>query len=101
MSYERRRNRELVRLSEKIMVERDDGQHLIVVFADQMPRRGFSSKARLILRSLGEHSCEAQIMTEICAIGKNLSNQLAVHKAFVLVLDEMKKRYGVEDKGKK
>lgn len=99
VSYGRMRNRELVRLSEKIIVEQDDNQNLHVVYVDQMPRRGFSAKARLILRSFGDQSCEARVVTEICPIGKNLSNQLAVHKAFVLVLDEMKKRYGLDERG--
>ncbi|KAL7543404.1 LOW QUALITY PROTEIN: hypothetical protein ACHAXR_012821, partial [Thalassiosira sp. AJA248-18] len=100
ISYSRMRNRELVRLSETIFVEKDDDQTLVFVVADQMPRRGFSAKARLSLRSFGTQSCEARVVTEIRPVGKNLSDQLAVHKAFILVRDEMKKRYGVEAKGK-
>ena len=99
VSYNRKRNRELVRLSETIHVEKDDNQSLVFVVADQMPRRGFSAKARLYLQSFGNESCEARVVTEIRPVGKNLSDQSAVHKAFVLVLDEMRKRYGVEDKG--
>lgn len=100
ISYSRTRNRELVRLSETIVVEQDDDQSLVFVIIDQMPRRGFSAKARLHLRSFGNRSCEARVVTEIRPVGKNLSDQQAVHKAFLLVLDEMKKRYGVEEKGK-
>jgi len=99
ISYSRTRNRELVRLSETIIVEKDDEHTLVFVVADQMPRRGFSARARLHLRSFSNQSCEARVVTEIRPVGKNLSNQEAVHKAYVLVLDEMKKRYGVEEKG--
>jgi len=99
VSYSRTRNRELVRLSESIIVEKDDENTLLFVVADQMPRRGFSARARLHLRSFGNKSCEARVVTEIRPVGKNLSNQQAVHKAYVLVLDELKKRYGVEEKG--
>ena len=99
ISYTRMRNREPVRLSETISVEQDDERALIFVITDQMPRRGFSAKARIQLRSFGSQSCEARVVTEIRPVGKNLSNQEAVHKAFILVLDEMNKRYGVEEKG--
>jgi len=99
ISYSRTRNRELVRLSETITVEKDDVHSLVFVVADQMPRRGFSARARLHMRSFGNQSCEARVVTEILPVGKNLTNQQAVHKAYVLVLDEMKKRYGVEEKG--
>jgi len=71
----------------------------VFVVADQMPQRGFSAKARIYLCSFSAQSCEARVVAEIRPVGKNLTNQLAVHKAFVLVLDEMKKRYGVEKKG--
>ena len=99
ISYSRFRNHSQVRLSETITVEQDDERALIFVVTDQMPRRGFSAKARLYLRSFGSQSCEARVVTEIRPVGKNLSDQQAVHKAFVLVIDELKKRYGVEEKG--
>jgi hypothetical protein len=102
ISYNKRRNRELVRLSEMILVEQDDLiTSLVIVIKDEMPRRGFQAKACLQLRSFGNQSCEARVVTNIKPVGKNLSDQEAVHKAFVLVLDEMRKRYGVEGRGKK
>ena len=61
---------------------KDDKQGLVFVVADQMPQRGFSAKARIYLCSFSVQSCKARVV-----------------KAFVLVLDEMKKRYGVEEKG--
>ena len=99
VSYSRTRNRELVRLSETILVEQDIPDYLAFTVTDQMPRRGFSARARILLRSFGNQGCDARIVTEIRPVGKNLSNQQAVHKAFILVLDEMKKRYSVEEKG--
>jgi len=99
ISYSRTRNRELVRLSETVTVEQDDNQTLVFVVTDQMPRRGFSAKARIHLQSYGSKQCEARVVTEIRPVGKNLTDQQAVHKAFILVLDEMKKRYGAEEKG--
>jgi len=100
VSYNRTRNRELVRLSETIVVEQDDmTAGLVFVVKDEMPRRGFQAKAIVQLHSFGNNTCEARIVTEIKPVGKNLSNQQAVHKAFILVLNEMKKRYGLEEKG--
>ncbi|KAL7517055.1 hypothetical protein ACHAWX_006539 [Stephanocyclus meneghinianus] len=99
VSYGRLRNQELVRLSETIVVERDDNQTLVFSITDRMPRRGFSAKARIIIRSFSPQSCEARVVIELRPAGKNLSDQQAVHKAFILVLDEMTMRYGVEGKG--
>ena len=100
VSYRRTRNRELVRLSETISVEHDDvDRTLVFSVTDQMPRRGFNARVRIYLKSFKNQGCQARVVAEIRPVGKNLSNQQAVHKAFVLVLDEMKKRYGAEDKG--
>ena len=98
VSYKRMRNRELVRLSETITVERDTNQTLSFAIVDRMPRRGFSVKTRVILRASGAQSCDASVIAELRPIGKNLSDQIAVHKAFILVLDEIKVRYGFEGK---
>jgi hypothetical protein len=98
-SYSRTRNREKVALSEAVFVEKDDKQGLIFVVADRAPRRGFSAKARIQLLPYSPHSCTIKITSEIRPVGKNLNNQVAVHKAFVLVLDEMNFRYGIEGAG--
>ena len=99
ISYSRTRNRELVRLTETVVVVKDDEESLIFVVADQMPRRGFSARARVHLLSFGQQSCEARVFAEIRPVGKNLTDQSAVHKAYLLVLEELKKRYGVDEKG--
>ena len=100
ISYGRVRNQEVIRLSETIIVESDDNQKLVFTITDRMPRRGFSAKARITVRSFDPQSCEAQVVSEISPVGKNLSDQQAVHRAFVLVLEEMKMKYGIEGKGK-
>jgi len=99
ISYSRTRNRELVRLTETVVVERDDEKSLVFVVADQMPRRGFAARARIRLHSFSQQSCEARVLAEIRPVGKNLTDQNAVHKAFLLVLEELNKRYGVDEKG--
>jgi lipid-binding SYLF domain-containing protein len=98
-SYCRTRNREKVALSEAVFVEKDDNQGLVFIVADRAPRRGFSAKARIQLRPYSPQSCAIKIISEIRPVGKNLNNQAAVHKAFVLVLDEMISRYGIEGTG--
>jgi hypothetical protein len=100
VSYGRLRNQEMVWLSESQIVETDDSQTLVFSITDRLPRRGFSTKARIIIRAFSPQSCEARVVTELRPAGKNLRDQQAVHKAFVLVLDEMKMRYGIEGKGK-
>ena len=100
VSYVRKRNKETVRLSETIAVESDDSQKFVFAIIDRMPRRGFAAKARVIIRSFGPQSCEARVITEMRPAGKNLNDQSAVHKAYLLLLDEMKMRYGAEGKGK-
>jgi hypothetical protein len=100
VTYGRLRNQKMVRLSETIVVESDDSQMFVFTISDSMPRRGFSAKARIIIRSFSPKSCEARVVTELRPASKNLTDQQVVHKAFSLVLDEMKMRYGVEGKGK-
>lgn len=99
-TYNRVRNSEMVMLSETVVVEQDDmTQNLMLVIKDEMPRRGFQVMACIHFRSFGQQSCEARVVTDIRPVGKNISNQQAVHKAYILVMDEMTKRYGLEEKG--
>jgi hypothetical protein len=100
ITHSRVRNGETVRLSEILIVEQDDlTKGLVFAIKDEMPRRGFQAKVCIHLRAFGQQSCEARVVTDIRPVGKNISNQQAVHNAYVLVLNEMKKRYGLEDKG--
>lgn len=98
-SFERPRYGSLVRLSETHTVDADDSKKLTFTVTERNPRRGFSIKVRVTLRAHKENSCEATAVAEIRPVGKDMSNQAAVHKAFLLVLDEVKERYGVEGSG--
>jgi hypothetical protein len=98
-SYERPRNGTLVRLSETQIVDSDDSEKLSFTVSERMPRRGFSIKVRVVLRSYTTSSCDATILGEIRPVGKNMSNQAAVHRAFLLVVDELRQRYGIDGVG--
>jgi hypothetical protein len=98
-SFERSRNGSMVTLSETQIVDSDDLEKLAFTVNERMPRRGFSIKVKIILRPYTTTSCEATVLGEIRPVGKNMSNQQAVHKAFLLVVDELKARYGIEGVG--
>eukprot|EP00934_Nitzschia_sp_Nitz4_P006251 Nitzschia sp. Nitz4//scaffold348_size17284//12793//16374//NITZ4_008844-RA/size17284-processed-gene-0.12-mRNA-1//-1//CDS//3329548694//6241//frame0 len=98
ISYQRPRNGQMVRLFETQIVEADDSEKLCFLIHERMPRRGFSVKVKMTFRaSNGE--CEATVTSEIRPIGKDMSNPEAIHKAFLLVLDELRNRYGQEGNG--
>lgn len=96
-SFDRPRYGSIVRLSETHTVEADNPKKVSFTVTERNPRRGFSLKVRIVLRAHKEKSCEASIFAEVRPVGKDMSNQAAVHKAFQLVLDEITDRYG--DKG--
>ena len=104
VSFQRPRYGALVRLTEVHTVEADDSNELVLVISERNPRRGFSIKVRILLRPSSQpahdsKSCEATVIASIRPIGKDMSNQAAVHKAFQLVVEEIKDRYGVQGKG--
>jgi hypothetical protein len=100
ISYERYRNGQLVRLSETHIVDSDDSEKLAFQVNERLPRRGFSIKVKILLRAVDNGSaCEATVLGEIRPVGKNMSDPGAVHKAFVLVLEELRHRYGTESVG--
>lgn len=98
--FDRLRNGGRVRLSETVVVLSDDDETLSLTISERMPRRGFSTKARIVLIKESKHSCSVSVFGDIVPIGKDLSNQDAVHRAFVLVVEELKDRYGTDNKGK-
>jgi hypothetical protein len=98
ISYQRPRHGQLVRLFETQIVDSDDSEKLAFQIHERMPRRGFSIKVKILLRSYN-NECEATVLAEIRPVGKNMSNPEAVHKAFLLVIDELRERYGPEGKG--
>jgi hypothetical protein len=98
-SFDRLRNGSLVRLSETQIIDGDDSEKLAFTISERMPRRGFSMKVKFVLRSSKDDSCEATVVGEVRPVGKNMSNQAAVHNAFLLVLNELKTRYGSKVNG--
>jgi hypothetical protein len=100
ISYERYRNGQLIRLSETHIVDSDDTEKLAFQVTERLPRRGFSIKVKILLRAVENGgACEATVLGEIRPVGKNMSDPAAVHKAFMLVLDELRNRYGTESVG--
>jgi hypothetical protein len=100
ISYERYRNGQLVRLSETHIVDSDDTEKLAFQVTERLPRRGFSIKVKILLRAVDNgDACEATVLGEIRPVGKNMSDPAAVHKAFLLVLEELRNRYGTESVG--
>jgi hypothetical protein len=98
-NFDRPRNGTLVRLSETQIIDADDSEKLAFTVSERNPRRGFSIKVRILLRASKENSCVATVLGEVRPVGKNMSNQAAVHKAFLLVLNEITARYGTEGNG--
>ncbi|KAG7348773.1 Las17-binding protein actin regulator [Nitzschia inconspicua] len=100
ISYQRYRNGQLVRLSETHIVDSDDTEKLAFSVTERLPRRGFSIKVKILLRAVENGgACEATVLGEIRPVGKNMSDPAAVHKAFLLVLDELRNRYGTDSGG--
>lgn len=99
ISFDRPRYGSLVRLSETHTVEADDSNRLSFTVTERNPRRGFSIQIRVHFRVHREKSCEASVLANIRPVGKDMSNQAAVHKAFELVIDEIRARYGLTDGG--
>jgi hypothetical protein len=86
-------------LSETHSVDSDDSKKLTFTVTERNPRRGFSIKVRITLRAHKQNSCDATAVAEIRPVGKDMSNQAGVNKAFLLVMDEIRDRYGVEGSG--
>jgi hypothetical protein len=86
-SFDRLRNGSLVHLSKTQIIDGDDSEKLAFTMV------------KFVLQSSKDNSCEATVIGEVRPVGKNMSNQAAVHKALLLVLNELKTRYGSEGKG--
>ena len=99
ISYVRLRNGSRVQMSETQVVDEDSKQTLSINIVERLPRRGFAVKVCLNMKVRSQHSCEASVSAEIRPMGKNLSNQATVHKAFCMVVNELFARYGTSPKG--
>lgn len=97
--FDRLRNGQVVRLSEIIIVAVDDVGTLVITIGERTPRRGFSTKVVVRVEQESQQSCSISMKSEIIPMGKDLSDQSAVHRAFLLVVDEMQIRFGLEEKG--
>jgi hypothetical protein len=98
-SFDRPRYGSLVRLAETHTVEADNPKSVTITITERNPRRGFSLKIKVQLTAERDHECLASVVAEIRPVGKDMSNQAAVHKAFGLVVDELKSRYGTHGVG--
>jgi hypothetical protein len=98
-SFDRPRYGSLIRLSETYSVDTDDPKKISISIAENSPRRGFSVNLKIFLRATKDNLCDAGALVDVRPVGKDMSNQVAVHKAYHLVLDEIKLRYGVEGRG--
>ena len=98
-SFDRSRYGSVVRLTETYAVDTDDPKKLSLFITENCPRRGFTAKVKILLRATKDNLCEATAVADIRPVGKDMSNQSAVHKAYLLVLDEIKLRYGTEQNG--
>lgn len=99
ISFDRPRYGSLVRLSETHTVEVDEASDLVLAVTERNPRRGFSIKVHVQLQAFTDSSCDATVIADIRPVGKDMSNQAAVHKAFLLVVEELKERYGGDSRG--
>ena len=86
----------VMRLSETHIVDADDSEQLTIQIQERLPRRGFSIKVKLILRPFSDDSCEASVIAEVRPVGRNISNPTMVHRAFLVVIDELKSRYDTD-----
>jgi hypothetical protein len=99
ISYARQRNGQAAaRLTETLIVDSDDSEKLAFSVNERMPRRGFSVKVKVVIRSYN-NECDATVLAELRPVGKNMSNPTAVHKAFLVVLEELGNRYGTAGAG--
>lgn len=99
MSFDRLRNGSLLRMSEEYSVDNDDSKKVSITITEKNPRRGFSVKVRIVLRACSDGTCDAFVVGEVTPVVKDVTNQGGVHKAFHLVMDEIKSRYTTEDGG--
>jgi len=99
ITFKRMRNGQKVSLSETHTIDIDDPSELSFSVNEKLPRRGFAVSVKLKISAASHQSCEILITADLMPIGRNMSDQEAAHKAYLLVVDELKARYGSGDKG--
>lgn len=98
-AFDRVRGKEKVRLSEVLVVDTDNSTCVAISIAERMPRRGFAAKVKLVANATSNQTCKINIVGEIVPVGKDLSNQGAVHRAYLLLVEELISRYGARNGG--
>ena len=99
-SFDQIRKGHTVSSAETLLVDADDSRNLEFTISERMPRRGFSVKVQFIVVAVSKESCRVSVDAVLRPMGKKMSNQDAVHKAFVYVNEKLIERYGVESGGK-
>jgi len=95
MIFSRPRYGNQVPMAEVNLVESDDIQRTTYTISEKSPHRGFATKIRVVVHAIHENTCEANVFCELTPVGKDVSNQEAVHKAFLMVQQEVRERYGL------
>jgi hypothetical protein len=101
VTFKRTRNGQKVDLSENHTVDVDNPSELSLSVQEKMPRRGFNVQVTVNVSAVSNQSCQVLITADLTPIGRNMADQSAVHKAYLLVIDELKTRYGSGSKGEK
>ena len=99
-SFDQIRKGHTVSSAETMLVDADDSRKLEFTISERMPRRGFSVKVHFTVVAVNRESCKVNFDAVLRPMGKKMSNQDAVHKAFVYVSEKLIQRYGVESGGK-
>jgi len=99
-TFNRVRKGQNMTMSEILVVEIDENDKLVFTISERLPRRGFAVKVNIIVRpSSSVKSSDVSIIGEFVPLGKNTSDQATVHRAFLLMLDEVEDRYGGKEHG--
>jgi len=86
-------------VSETHFVDTDEREKLVITIEEQMLRRGFTVKVRILLQFSTQQSCIVNILGELRPLEMDLTNKVDVQKALLLVIGELKVRYGTDSKG--
>lgn len=101
ITFKRMRNGQKVDLSETHTIDIDDPSELSFSVNEKMPRRGFTVSVKVKISAISQQSCNISITADLMPIGRNMTDQGAVYKAYLLVVDELRARYCSGDKGER
>lgn len=108
LSYDRPRYGSMIRLSETRTILQDTGTNsethgmVLLALSEHSPRRGFSTTVIMEIKSScanPSNATQLSITAEITPVGQNRTNEAAIHKAFLLVTEELQARYGTDGSG--